>query len=179
MVSGNNYNRVDYDYYSKTSHPSAYRNMVPRAVFLKSSLTPLNTARPVNTVMGHCYTVRPRAVNTARPYTSPVNVVRAKRVNVVKTSACWVWRPTRPNGASLGKPQIDDKGFVDSGCSRHMTGNIAYLSDFKEFDGVMLHLGEEHMVVEFLLPDESHILLKIHRKDSMYSFDMKNIVPKE
>ncbi|GKD72832.1 hypothetical protein Tco_1331114, partial [Tanacetum coccineum] len=34
-----------------------------------------------------------------------------------------------------GKPQQDDKGFVDSGCSRHMTGNIAYLSDFKEFDG--------------------------------------------
>ncbi|GJX20263.1 hypothetical protein Tco_0222940 [Tanacetum coccineum] len=34
-----------------------------------------------------------------------------------------------------GKPQQDDTGFVDSGCSRHMTGNIAYLSDFKEFDG--------------------------------------------
>ncbi|GJU53083.1 hypothetical protein Tco_1226797 [Tanacetum coccineum] len=34
-----------------------------------------------------------------------------------------------------GKPQQDDIGFVDSGCSRHMTGNIAYLSDFKEFDG--------------------------------------------
>ncbi|GJU22095.1 putative ribonuclease H-like domain-containing protein [Tanacetum coccineum] len=34
-----------------------------------------------------------------------------------------------------GKPQHDDKGFVDSGCSRHMTGNIAYLLDFKEFDG--------------------------------------------
>ncbi|GKG05843.1 hypothetical protein Tco_0325929, partial [Tanacetum coccineum] len=33
-----------------------------------------------------------------------------------------------------GKPLMDDKGFVYSGCSRHMTGNIAYLSDFKEFD---------------------------------------------
>ncbi|GKC37778.1 hypothetical protein Tco_1050162 [Tanacetum coccineum] len=30
-----------------------------------------------------------------------------------------------------GKPQHDDKGFIDSGCSRHMIGNIAYLSDFK------------------------------------------------
>nr|GEU80488.1 putative ribonuclease H-like domain-containing protein [Tanacetum cinerariifolium] len=36
---------------------------------------------------------------------------------------------------SEGKPQKDDKGFIDSGCSRHMTGNIAYLLDFKEFDG--------------------------------------------
>ncbi|GJZ54849.1 hypothetical protein Tco_0610042, partial [Tanacetum coccineum] len=34
----------------------------------------------------------------------------------------------------LGKPQQDDTGFVDSGCSRRMTGNIAYLLDFKEFD---------------------------------------------
>ncbi|GJW31235.1 hypothetical protein Tco_0051267 [Tanacetum coccineum] len=31
----------------------------------------------------------------------------------------------------------------------------------------------------FKLPDESKILLKIPRKDNMYSFDMKNIVPKE
>ncbi|GKE79713.1 putative ribonuclease H-like domain-containing protein, partial [Tanacetum coccineum] len=35
----------------------------------------------------------------------------------------------------MGNPQMKDKGFVDSGCSRHMTGNIAYLSNFKEFDG--------------------------------------------
>ncbi|GJW51815.1 putative ribonuclease H-like domain-containing protein [Tanacetum coccineum] len=34
-----------------------------------------------------------------------------------------------------GNLQHDDTGFVDSGCSRHMTGNIAYLSDFKQFDG--------------------------------------------
>ncbi|GJV76964.1 hypothetical protein Tco_1508548 [Tanacetum coccineum] len=133
-------------YTAKTSYPSAHKNMVPRAVLLKSGLTPLNTARSVyttqpkptvhsarsmshfskqaqstdqrpfykkttltnryfhqkaNTIMGHYYTVRPRAVNTARPYTAPVNVVWAKRVNVVKTSACWVWRHTRPNGASL------------------------------------------------------------------------------
>ncbi|GJU76173.1 putative ribonuclease H-like domain-containing protein [Tanacetum coccineum] len=90
------------------------------------------------TVTGNNYnrvnTVRPRVVNTARPYTSSVNTVRAKGVNDVKPSACWVLRPTRPNGASLGKPQMNDKGFVDSGCSRHMTGNMAYLSNFKEFD---------------------------------------------
>ncbi|GJX53373.1 ribonuclease H-like domain-containing protein, partial [Tanacetum coccineum] len=41
----------------------------------------------------------------------------------------------------VGKPQHDDKGFVDSGCSRHMTGNIAYLSDFKQFDGGYVAFG--------------------------------------
>ncbi|GKD68057.1 hypothetical protein Tco_1322147, partial [Tanacetum coccineum] len=29
----------------------------------------------------------------------------------------------------------EDQGYVDSGCSRHMTRNMSYLSDFKEFDG--------------------------------------------
>ncbi|GJT42882.1 reverse transcriptase domain-containing protein [Tanacetum coccineum] len=44
-------------------------------------------------------------------------------------------------GGVQGKPQHDDKGFVDSGCSRHMTGNIAYLSDFKQFDGGYVAFG--------------------------------------
>ncbi|GJS07805.1 putative ribonuclease H-like domain-containing protein [Tanacetum coccineum] len=179
---------------------------------------PKNHEKPVKRLVKSC--------------TTPVNAVREKRVNAVKTSTCWVWRPTRPNGASLGKPQQDDTGFIDSGCSRHMTGNIAYLSDFKEFDGGYVTFGggahggrisgkgtlktdsldfkdvyfvnelnfnlfsvsqmcdkknyvlftdTECLVLSpnFKLPDESQILLKIPRKDNMYSFDMKNIVPKE
>ncbi|GJW17996.1 hypothetical protein Tco_0025432 [Tanacetum coccineum] len=100
-------------------------------------------------------------------------------------------------------------GLVDSGCSRHMTGNIAHLSDFKDFDGGYVTFGErsfgelkfnlfsvsqmcdkknyvlftdsECLVLSpnFKLPDENQILLKIPRQDNMYSFDMKNIVPKD
>ncbi|GKD05425.1 hypothetical protein Tco_1180399 [Tanacetum coccineum] len=153
IVSRNKYNRVDYDYYAKTTHPTVHKNMTPRAVLLKTSLTPLNIVRPVNTAhpkpavhsaksiyvntaMRHYHTERPIAGNTARSYTEPVDVVRAKRVNIVKTSACWVWRPTKPNGASLAFKRhnyIDARGR-SNGCSRHITGNIYYLSDFKEFD---------------------------------------------
>ncbi|GJX80901.1 DNA-directed DNA polymerase [Tanacetum coccineum] len=83
----------------------------------------------------------PRVVNTATTYIGPVNTVREKGVNVVKPSACWVWRPTRPNGASLGNPQMNDKGFVDNRCSRHMTRNITYLLNFKKFDGGYVTFG--------------------------------------
>ncbi|GJU75675.1 hypothetical protein Tco_1272745 [Tanacetum coccineum] len=65
----------------------------------------------------------------------------ARGFNAVKPSACWVWRPIKPNGASLSNSQLNDKGFVDSGCSRHMTGNIAHLSDFKDFDGGYVTFG--------------------------------------
>ncbi|GKE17324.1 hypothetical protein Tco_1424901 [Tanacetum coccineum] len=79
----------------------------------------LLTRRSVHATKRHYYTRRAKAVNTDRSYTGQVNAVRVKG----------------------GKPQHDDKGFVDSGCSRHITGNIAYLSDFKEFDGGYVAFG--------------------------------------
>ncbi|GJU19629.1 ribonuclease H-like domain-containing protein [Tanacetum coccineum] len=198
---------------------SCPKHMVPRAVLMKTGLKTVNNARPVNTV---------RSVNTGRPFST----ARARGFNVVKPSACWVWRPIKPNGASLSNSQLNDKGFVDSGCSRHMTGNIAHLSDFKDFDGGYVTFGggayggrisgkgtiktdnldfddvyfvkelkfnlfsvsqmcdkknyvlftdSECLVLSpnFKLPDENQILLKIPRQDNMYSFDMKNIVPKD
>nr|GEV85080.1 putative ribonuclease H-like domain-containing protein [Tanacetum cinerariifolium] len=43
-----------------------------------------------------------------------------------------------------GNPQqaLKDKGVIDSGCSRRMTGNISFLSDFKEFNGGYVAFGE-------------------------------------
>ncbi|GKC46268.1 putative ribonuclease H-like domain-containing protein, partial [Tanacetum coccineum] len=162
VVTRNNYNRVDYDYYAKTSHPSTHKNMTPRVVLLKFGQTSLSTARYFNQKVN---TVRPRVVNTARQYAAPVNTVMANR----------------------GKPQMNDKGFIDSGCSRHMTGNISYLSDFKEFDGGYVTFGGGAYggritgkgTLKTNNLDFDDILLKIPRKDNMYSFDMKNIIPKE
>ncbi|GJV46159.1 hypothetical protein Tco_1430695 [Tanacetum coccineum] len=71
IVSGNNYNKKDNDYYSKTSHPSAHKHMAPRAVLMKTGLKSFNTARPVNTV---------RSVNTGRPFST------ARSFNTVRPS---------------------------------------------------------------------------------------------
>ncbi|GKB09832.1 putative ribonuclease H-like domain-containing protein [Tanacetum coccineum] len=139
-VTRNNYNREDYDYYSKTSHPSSHRNMTPRAVLLKSGLKPLSTTRPVYTAQPNStvHNARPmtyfskqaqstvqspsykKTALTNRPYRAPVNTVRANGFNVVKPSACWVWRPTRPNGASLvfNKCNYIDARGRSNGCSR-------------------------------------------------------------
>nr|GEW55830.1 hypothetical protein [Tanacetum cinerariifolium] len=37
---------------------------------------------------------------------------------------------------------IDDKGYWDNGCSRHMTGNISYLYDYEPFDGGYVSFGQ-------------------------------------
>ncbi|GJY89459.1 putative ribonuclease H-like domain-containing protein [Tanacetum coccineum] len=70
-------------------------------------------------------------VNTARPK-AVLSAVKGNKGNVVKASACWVWRPKHK-----GNPQQDlkDKGVINSGCFRHMIGNISYLTDYEEIDG--------------------------------------------
>ncbi|GJU73166.1 hypothetical protein Tco_1264571 [Tanacetum coccineum] len=44
---------------------------------------------------------------------------------------------------AVGNPQMDlqDQGVIDSGFSRHMTGNMSYLTDFEEIDGGYVAFG--------------------------------------
>nr|GFB02578.1 ribonuclease H-like domain-containing protein [Tanacetum cinerariifolium] len=44
--------------------------------------------------------------------------------------------------AGSSQNNIDDKGYWDSGCSRHMTGNISYLSDYELFDEGYVTFGQ-------------------------------------
>ncbi|GJS72068.1 retrovirus-related pol polyprotein from transposon TNT 1-94 [Tanacetum coccineum] len=147
MVYGNNYNMVNYNYTTNRTHPNAQRNMVPRAVLMKTGLKSFNTARTVHTAhpksIVYSAKLMPKAVKTARPNSVVVNDVRVNQENAVKTSACWVWRPTKPDSASitLKKHNYIDARGRSNGCSRHITGNIAYLSDFKEFDGGYVTFG--------------------------------------
>nr|GEZ28438.1 ribonuclease H-like domain-containing protein [Tanacetum cinerariifolium] len=75
-----------------------------------------------------------------------------------------------------------------NGCSRHMTGNMSYLSDFEEFDGGYVtfrggakggKITGKGTLKTGRLADESQVLLKVPRKNNMYSVDMKNIILKE
>ncbi|GJR04079.1 ribonuclease H-like domain-containing protein [Tanacetum coccineum] len=126
VESRNNYTRVNYNYSAKKAQPGAYRNMAPRAVLMKTGLRSFNTARP-------------KVVNTARPNSAVVNAVRENQVNAVKASTWWVWRPTKLNSASI---TLKRHNYVDArGKSKHMTRNMSYLSDFKEFDGGYVTFG--------------------------------------
>nr|GEX20670.1 ribonuclease H-like domain-containing protein [Tanacetum cinerariifolium] len=173
---------------TKTVVPTIAKKEFVRAKQKKNQLAKrVNTGRPVNTVRPRpVNTAWPRPVNTARPNATVVNDVRVNK----------------------GHPQQvqEDQGYVDSGCSRHMTGNMSYLSNFKEFDGgyvtfrggakriknycVSQMCDKKNNVLftdtgcfvlspDFKLIDESQVLLKVPRRNNMYSVDMKNIVPKE
>nr|GEV37489.1 hypothetical protein [Tanacetum cinerariifolium] len=50
---------------------------------------------------------------------------------------------SRSSSDNEGNPQnnIDDKGYWDSGFSRHMTGNISYLFEYEPYDGGYVSFG--------------------------------------
>ncbi|GJV20680.1 putative ribonuclease H-like domain-containing protein [Tanacetum coccineum] len=191
--------------------------MVPRTVLTRSGPIPVKAVRPVNTIQ-------------LRTAVNNVNIVKGTRVNTARPKA--VLSAVKGNKGNAGNPQQDlkDKGVIDSGCSRHMTGNKSYLTNYEEIDGGFVAFGgnskrgkitrkgkiktgkldfedvyfvkelkvnlfgvsqmcdkknsvlftDTECVVlspDFKLTDESHVLLKVPRKDNMYSVDLKNVIP--
>ncbi|GKA73886.1 putative ribonuclease H-like domain-containing protein [Tanacetum coccineum] len=166
--------------------------------------------KKVNTISVKDTTARDRVV---------VSENKGNGANVVKASAYW------------GNPQqkeYREKGVFDSGCSRHMTGNKCYLTEYEDYDGGFVSFGDgkgrisgkgkiksgtlvfddvyfckelkynlfsvsqicdkknnvlftdtECLVLssDFKLLDESQVLLRVPRKDNIYSVDLKSVVP--
>ncbi|GJT92925.1 putative ribonuclease H-like domain-containing protein [Tanacetum coccineum] len=141
---------------------------VRRPIDNKTATKNSNFNQRVNTVSGkNVNTARPKAVvNAARPK-AVLNAVKGNQINAVKASTCWLWKPR-----TKGNPQqdLEDKRVIDSGCSRHTTRNMSYLTDFEEIDGGYVAFGGN--------PKGGKITGRVPRKDNMYSVDLKNIVPK-
>ncbi|GJX46355.1 ribonuclease H-like domain-containing protein [Tanacetum coccineum] len=102
---------IPMSYLSKTAHSTVKRPIHKNIAFKNSNIN-----QRVNTIRG-------KNVNTARPK-AVVNVVKG-------------------NSFNAGNPQIDlqDQGVIDSRCSRHMTENMSYLTNYKEIDGGYVAFG--------------------------------------
>nr|GEW43577.1 putative ribonuclease H-like domain-containing protein [Tanacetum cinerariifolium] len=157
------------------------RNFTPTAVLTKSGIVPISTSRQSSSrVAALVSTVRP--INTAAPksivkFVNTVNTAKGKSKtsvvgkqgsNVVKSLAYWVWRPK-----TKGDPQaaLRDTRIFNSGCSRRMTRNKSFLSEYQEYDGgFVAFVGSSK-------GGKITVLLKVPKKNNMYSFDLKNVVP--
>ncbi|GJY05571.1 hypothetical protein Tco_0371511 [Tanacetum coccineum] len=150
----NNAQRVNHQNFAKKTHPCAKKNLVPRAVLMKSGLVSVNTARQVNAAhskttvnvarpmsylskTAHSTVKRPIHKNTSFKNSNinqRVNTVRGKNANTAKAKV--VVNAVKRNNFNAGNPQMDlqDQRVIDSGCSRHMTWNMSYLIDYEEID---------------------------------------------
>nr|GEW81446.1 hypothetical protein [Tanacetum cinerariifolium] len=133
-----------------------FENASKSIVLTKSGIVPISTARQSSSrVAAPVSVVRP--INTAA--SKPLVNVAKRRENGLQTTHSLSRRPfyqqttlknrnlnnnvnaakeTFVNTAkgNKGAPQdaLKYQGYFDSGCSRHMTGNVSYLTDFKEHD---------------------------------------------
>nr|GEU43516.1 ribonuclease H-like domain-containing protein [Tanacetum cinerariifolium] len=173
----------------------------PKAAASTSSTKPVNTAGPKQSVnfsrtrstfhKSHSPIRRSFYNATARSRinsTERVNIAGSKAVSAVKG-----------NRGHL-RQALKNKGIVDSGFSRHMTGNKAYLANYQDIhDGGFVAFGSSRGKItgkgdkinsilftetkyldlspNFKLLDESQVLLRVSRQSNMYSFDLQNIVP--
>ncbi|GKB01742.1 hypothetical protein Tco_0829786, partial [Tanacetum coccineum] len=124
----------------RTNHQNfsnSRRNFAPTVVLTKSSIVSISTARQRSSrAAAPVSAARPINTATPKPFEKRVTSVVGKQgINAVKSSACWVWRSKR-NVVDHGDPQValKDTCIFDNGCSRHMTGNKSYLTDYQDYD---------------------------------------------
>ncbi|GKB85877.1 putative ribonuclease H-like domain-containing protein [Tanacetum coccineum] len=102
---------------------------------------PLNqkSAAKTNNFNKKVYTAKVNNVTTAGPEVG-VSTTEGKRENTVKSSTCWIWRPTgkvidhisKDSGSYMPKrfDYVDPQGRL-----KHMTGNKSYLTDYQDIYG--------------------------------------------
>nr|GEZ17459.1 hypothetical protein [Tanacetum cinerariifolium] len=120
----------------------------------------------------------------SKKHVVPITVLTRSRL-VPLNAARPVTTVTNPQQA------LKDKGVINSGCSRHMTGNISYLFKFEEINRGYVAFGgnlkggkitgkDTECVVlssDFKLPNDNHVLFRVPRENNVYNVDLKNIVP--
>ncbi|GJT54727.1 putative ribonuclease H-like domain-containing protein [Tanacetum coccineum] len=141
------------------THPCPKMNVVPKTVLMRSGLVSLTTARPVNTsqprttvdsarpmtnVFNKAYSTirRPIKKNTIfknSNFSQRVNIVKDKNVNAARPKA--VVNDVKQKAVLNAIKGNQEKVVIDNGCSRHMTRNMSYLTDFEEIDGRYVAFG--------------------------------------
>nr|GFA36647.1 ribonuclease H-like domain-containing protein [Tanacetum cinerariifolium] len=126
------------------------RNFDPSSVITNSGKVPVNTAKQSSLRAASSISTA-RYVNTTacRPTINVVSAIQGNRKNDVKSSACWIWRPTgnvidyisKDSGSYMLKRfnYVDLQGRLK--CSSHMMGNKSFLTDYQEIDGGFVAFG--------------------------------------
>ncbi|GJY38064.1 ribonuclease H-like domain-containing protein [Tanacetum coccineum] len=153
-------NRLVWNNVQRLNHQNKF---VPKAVLTKTDIFSINTARQ-NLSSQAATTSTARKVNTARPIvneirprnnfykshspnrrlinrtTAPKANFSNQKVNNAEVKAVSVVGGIRETADNLQRA-LKNKGIVDSGCSRHMTRNKAYLAEYQDYNGCPVAFG--------------------------------------
>ncbi|GJR00299.1 putative ribonuclease H-like domain-containing protein [Tanacetum coccineum] len=209
----NNSRRVNHkNFTNKMTHPHPKRSFVPQAVLTKfgklstagaavNTVKTVNTAntKAVNTATSKPIMNHPRTKTNAfkRGYSQSLRLFNRHFANKnsiinINVNTVRVKQTTVIDRAVVNNPQrkeYKEKEVIDSGCSRHMTGNKCYLDEYEDYDGGFVSFGDgkgrisrkDKIKTGSLdfddILDESQVLLRVPRKDNIYSVGLKSVVP--
>nr|GEX15552.1 hypothetical protein [Tanacetum cinerariifolium] len=121
-------------------------------ILTKSKPVSVTAARPVSVVVPKIMATKQRHARSL--HTTTNSIIRRPKTysqfsktsnSFLKVTAAQAQVVSAAKGkkGKWGNPQYDlkDKGVIDSGCSRHMTGNMSYLFDFQALNGGYVAFG--------------------------------------
>nr|GEY72017.1 ribonuclease H-like domain-containing protein [Tanacetum cinerariifolium]GEY97291.1 ribonuclease H-like domain-containing protein [Tanacetum cinerariifolium] len=146
--SRNHAQRGNHQQYARMSLTNPQWHVVPTAVLTKSKLIPITATRPVTAAVPKTHVTKPRQAKTivTKPHSPPrryINRSPSPKASTFppKGTAAKAHLVNAVQG-NWGNPQHAlDKGVIDSGCSKHMIGNMSYLFDFEELNGGFVSFG--------------------------------------
>nr|GEV73713.1 putative ribonuclease H-like domain-containing protein [Tanacetum cinerariifolium] len=183
------------------------KHIVPAAVLTKFKPVSVTAVRPVSAAVPKIMVSRPRHAHSLKIKSNSTirrHKTRSQSSNTINSSPkvtvakASVVSAVKGKKGKWGNPQyaLKDRGVINSGCSRHMTGNMSNLFDFQKlnsgyvafggkpprvvrFQNKVLFTDFECLVLslDFKLPDESQVLLRVLRENNMYNVNLKDIVP--
>nr|GEY15388.1 ribonuclease H-like domain-containing protein [Tanacetum cinerariifolium]GEY15582.1 ribonuclease H-like domain-containing protein [Tanacetum cinerariifolium] len=134
------------------THKHPPKHMVPAAVLTQSKPISIAAVRPLCADVPKIMVTRPRHAHSIDTNSkSPIRryITRSPSPKTsnspprVTAAQAPVVSAAKGKKGKWGNPQyaLKDKGVIDSGCSRHMTGNMSYLYDFEELNGGYFAFG--------------------------------------
>ncbi|GJU06018.1 putative ribonuclease H-like domain-containing protein [Tanacetum coccineum] len=128
---------------SSTKNFSTARQSFNRQTVLTSTAMKVNTVKPIVNRVRPANVFHKTHSPSSRPF-KKTTVLRTdfskQKVNTAKVNAVSTVGGKRET-ADYPHRALKNKGIVDSGCSRHMTGNKAYLAEFQDFNGGPVAFG--------------------------------------
>nr|GEU81787.1 copia protein [Tanacetum cinerariifolium] len=138
--------------YASLTHPNPQKHMVPGAILTQSKPVSITAVRQVSATMPKIMVTRPRLTHpivtkSKSPIRRHITHSQSLKTSNSPLRVTAVQAPVVSTAQGMqgkwGNPQyaLKDKGVIDSGCSRHMTGNMCYLSNFEELNGRYVAFG--------------------------------------
>ncbi|GKB22649.1 ribonuclease H-like domain-containing protein [Tanacetum coccineum] len=123
-----------------TARASGTNNVSTARQNFNSQAVLTNAARKISTVKPVVNRVRPKTLvllgEEGKLLLSPQQVVIGDNKDTTGTKS-----PNTMVDQDYPHRTLQNKGIVDSGCSRHMTGNKAYLAEYQDFNGGPVAFG--------------------------------------